>query len=267
MPKPIFGKVVAFVIVILFVITSMVPLIESITLNKNNSVNILICSSEQQQSFDDQNKLKDHSHGLTQKTLLNLASSAGPAGISAAQCLKTQQTYQPFTPSVPFGDVIFTQTYYTPDESWNFLTSSSGLGYLVQEDFTALSDAIGDVHWYGLSMMYSSGWTPVDPTGTTYEIDLLRRSIWRFTRRSSRNLLRSGAHSGRYRAVIRRVLPQCGTGKSSWIPLLLYPPVVGYRFKALHPRTTAISYGQPDLMGTLTRYRTELPPGQTRLLT
>ena len=56
--------------------------------------------------------------------ICNLLAKAGSAGLSYSQFSKTQQTYQPFTPSVPFGDVIFTQTYYTPDESWNFITSS-----------------------------------------------------------------------------------------------------------------------------------------------
>jgi hypothetical protein len=104
------------------------------------------------------------------KDMLTLANKAPQAGLSSASYQQIQPATKRYTPMVPFGDVIFSQTYYTPDESWNFVTSSVGLGYLVQEDFWDLSDAIGDVEWYGLSLIWNSGWTAGDPTGTTFNI-------------------------------------------------------------------------------------------------
>ncbi|DAC72528.1 MAG TPA: hypothetical protein DSN98_04885, partial [Thermoplasmata archaeon] len=68
------------------------------------------------------------------------------------------------------GEVIFSQGYYLPTESWNFYTSASEPAYLAQEDFWGLTSDIGDVEWYGLPLIYNYGWTPGDPTGMTFEI-------------------------------------------------------------------------------------------------
>jgi hypothetical protein len=104
------------------------------------------------------------------KSTLSTFAKPQQAGLSSVNYPQTTLNFQRFNPSAPFGEVIFTQTYYTPDESWNFLTSDTVLGYLMQEDFWDVPQAIGDVHWYGLCMLYSGGWTPVDPAGTLWEI-------------------------------------------------------------------------------------------------
>lgn len=73
-------------------------------------------------------------------------------------------------PSMGRGEVIFHQRYYEPSESWSFYTTASSAGYLCQEDFWDLTASIGDVHWWGLTLIYSGGWYPGNPNGMKFEI-------------------------------------------------------------------------------------------------
>ncbi len=80
------------------------------------------------------------------------------------------QSVQPeFHPSAPLGEVIFSQTYYLPTESWNFYTSDLGLGWYVQEDFFEVGSDIGDIEWYGLDFNWNT-YVPGNPTGMTFNI-------------------------------------------------------------------------------------------------
>jgi len=73
----------------------------------------------------------------------------------------TEPSYTP----LKGGDVIFHQGYWGPDEAWSFSNAGVGSGtvYLCQEDFWGLSDPIGDVSFWGLSLIYAGGWTEGSP--------------------------------------------------------------------------------------------------------
>jgi hypothetical protein len=71
----------------------------------------------------------------------------------------TEPSYTP----PKMGDVIFHQGYWSPDESWAFDTSGMALGYLVYEDFWGLTDKIGDVAFWGLSLANTGGWVEASP--------------------------------------------------------------------------------------------------------
>jgi hypothetical protein len=74
------------------------------------------------------------------------------------------------SPAMGRGDVIFSQPPYGPYDYWNAYTSDAGLGYVVMDDFTGLTDTIGDLHWFGLPLIWASGWSGGDPSGLKFEI-------------------------------------------------------------------------------------------------
>jgi hypothetical protein len=65
---------------------------------------------------------------------------------------------------------MYAQPPYTPSDSWSFATSDVGLGYLCMDDFAGLTDLVGVVGFWGLSLTYNYGWTPCDPSGIELEI-------------------------------------------------------------------------------------------------
>jgi len=73
----------------------------------------------------------------------------------------TEPSYTPFKA----GEVIFHQGYWLPEESWSFQNAGVGSGtvYLIQDDFWGLTDKIGDVAWWGLPLIYNSGWSEGSP--------------------------------------------------------------------------------------------------------
>jgi len=73
-------------------------------------------------------------------------------------------------PAVSKGDLMYSQAPYVPTDSWSFATSDVGLAYLCMDDFTGLTDRVGEVKVWGLSLMYDYGWTPCDPSGIEFEV-------------------------------------------------------------------------------------------------
>jgi len=55
-------------------------------------------------------------------------------------------------------DSIFNQPPWNTDDAWNFVTSDTGLGYLVYDNFYGLTDDICDLHFWGIDLEWSSGW-------------------------------------------------------------------------------------------------------------
>lgn len=73
-------------------------------------------------------------------------------------------------PSLEIGDVLFSQRPYYPDESWSFLISDSGSGYICQDDFWELTEPIGDIHWWGLILFDDNGYIQGNPNEVIFEI-------------------------------------------------------------------------------------------------
>jgi len=80
----------------------------------------------------------------------------------------------PWTP-VP-EDVIFSQPPHQPSDPWLAFTSASSFPYLCQEDFWGLTDSIDNVHWWGLTLIYNSGWYQGSPDGMLFEIKFYQDS-------------------------------------------------------------------------------------------
>jgi hypothetical protein len=80
----------------------------------------------------------------------------------------TAITEPSYTPPPKNGEVIFHQGYWGVDESWAFNNAGVGSGtvYLIQEDFSGLSDKIGDIAFWGLSLIYAGGWSEGSPAMT-----------------------------------------------------------------------------------------------------
>ncbi len=69
------------------------------------------------------------------------------------------------------GNVIFSQMPYLPNESWAAYTSAKNLAWLCQEDFWGINNVtIDDVHWWGLTWIWNSGWYQGVPDGMTFDI-------------------------------------------------------------------------------------------------
>jgi hypothetical protein len=65
------------------------------------------------------------------------------------------------------GDVIYSQFPVIA----NAFTSDAGAGYLVQDDFFGLTDAIGGLSWWGITWFWTgSGWTPGTPDDMEFEV-------------------------------------------------------------------------------------------------
>jgi len=77
------------------------------------------------------------------------------------------------------GSILFEQLPHEPDDSWSAATScldldhpTNPIDYIVYENFWEVTDAICDIHWWGVSLLYSqtSGWSQCDPDGMTFNI-------------------------------------------------------------------------------------------------
>jgi hypothetical protein len=79
-------------------------------------------------------------------------------------------TNQGPNPSPTGGIVIFSQPPHGPSDIWSAYTTSSIFPYLCQEDFWGLTDSIQDIHWWGLTLIWNSGWYPGHPDGMLFEI-------------------------------------------------------------------------------------------------
>jgi hypothetical protein len=66
------------------------------------------------------------------------------------------------------GDILFEQPPTPGTGAWAGVTSDAGAGYIVADGFNGLTADIGDVHWWGLSLIYP--WAACDPTGMEFEI-------------------------------------------------------------------------------------------------
>ena len=73
-------------------------------------------------------------------------------------------------PAVSKGDLMYAQVPYVPTDSWSFATSDVTLGYLCMDDFTGLTDRVGEVKFWALSLTYNYGWSPCDPSGIELEV-------------------------------------------------------------------------------------------------
>ena len=69
-------------------------------------------------------------------------------------------------------DSLFGQIPHGPDDAWSFGTSAitTSFDYLIQENYSDATGEICDIHWWGLSLYYSAGWSACDPTGMTFNI-------------------------------------------------------------------------------------------------
>ncbi|MFC1929564.1 hypothetical protein ACFLW6_01675 [Chloroflexota bacterium] len=76
----------------------------------------------------------------------------------------------PLVSSLDYGDIIFEQPPLTPSVYPEAGTSDADLGYLCFEDFWGLASDIYDIHWWGLSLVWASGWSEGDPKGMEFEI-------------------------------------------------------------------------------------------------
>jgi hypothetical protein len=78
--------------------------------------------------------------------------------------------YTPGTPLQTKGDTLFIQLPMTPDESWSFATSDEGVGYKLYENFWDVTQSITDIHFWGLCLIYSGGWSAGDPNNLVFDI-------------------------------------------------------------------------------------------------
>lgn len=70
----------------------------------------------------------------------------------------------------PKGDSLFLQLPHDPSETWSMGTTDVGAGYKLYENFWGVTDTIGDLHWWGLCLVYSGGWTAGNPANLVFEI-------------------------------------------------------------------------------------------------
>ncbi len=82
--------------------------------------------------------------------------------------------------------VLFSQLPYEPYEQWIFMTSASDSGYRVHDNYWDVNESICDIHWWGLSLIYTgSGWQDCDPEEMCFEIifwdSLLGNKICEYT--------------------------------------------------------------------------------------
>jgi hypothetical protein len=69
-------------------------------------------------------------------------------------------------------DSLYAQRPHDPNDPWAAFTSAvtTSFNYLVYENFSGVTGQICDVHWWGLSLLWDSGWYECDPTGMTFNI-------------------------------------------------------------------------------------------------
>ncbi|HOC42725.1 MAG TPA: hypothetical protein PKJ99_06860 [Thermoanaerobaculales bacterium] len=78
----------------------------------------------------------------------------------------------PPPPECPPATTLHYQTVFGPNDAWNAFTSaqSSQFDYevvdLIQPDLWSITD----FHWWGLSLLYSGGWSACNPTGLTFDL-------------------------------------------------------------------------------------------------
>ena len=69
------------------------------------------------------------------------------------------------------GDSLFLQLPHDPDEKWSMATTDAGAGYIMYENFWGVTEPIGDIHWWGLALKYtSSGWKAGNPDNLVFDI-------------------------------------------------------------------------------------------------
>jgi len=74
----------------------------------------------------------------------------------------------PVQPNFNRDEIWFYQRCYKPNEPWGFYTSSTGLGYLCQEDWYDVTKPIGRFGATGLTLIYP--WSQCDPEGMEFEL-------------------------------------------------------------------------------------------------
>ena len=67
-------------------------------------------------------------------------------------------------------DSLYLQSPVGSSGEWAFATSDVLLGYLCQDNFHDVADQITDIHWWGLTLIYSAGWINSNPDGMEFEI-------------------------------------------------------------------------------------------------
>jgi len=76
-------------------------------------------------------------------------------------------------PTCPEGS-LFGQRPALPEDAWGAYTSAvtSAFDYTVYENFSGVTEQIGDVHWWGLPLYFDPyyGWSPCDVSNLTFEI-------------------------------------------------------------------------------------------------
>jgi hypothetical protein len=88
----------------------------------------------------------------------------------------THSIKQITTPAMGEGNVIFSQPPHSPDDVWSAFTSASSFPHLCQEDFWGLTASIDGVHWWGLTLIWNSGWYVGNPDGMKFEIKFYQDS-------------------------------------------------------------------------------------------
>lgn len=68
------------------------------------------------------------------------------------------------------SDSLFLQLPHDPDESWTMVTSDSGAGYIVYENFWDITELIGNIYWWGLCLKYVGGWQAGNPDNLVFDI-------------------------------------------------------------------------------------------------
>lgn len=68
--------------------------------------------------------------------------------------------------SCPIANTIWNQPVINSDGGWQATTSSQSSGYVVYEDFEGLEYQICDIHFWGMNLFYSGGWSECTTSDT-----------------------------------------------------------------------------------------------------
>ena len=171
MSKSIFGKVVAFIIVSLFVLTSMIPILESVALGKDNSSEPSFYTCEQHQSVDDtDNDYKAKPFALHYGYLHDVALTevvSPESGLAIPQIPEVilenhGQNAESVNVSMTIGKPIYTTLLeedfaggvppagWTTDAPLHWMGSSTNYagGTVPEAEFYYLNSDVGDFHLY-----------------------------------------------------------------------------------------------------------------------
>jgi len=72
--------------------------------------------------------------------------------------------------NIDSDDSLFLQLPHDPDEGWTMVTSDSGAGYTVYENFWGITELIGNIYWWGLCLKYKGGWQAGNPDNLVFDI-------------------------------------------------------------------------------------------------